>query len=66
MADEARDNHTEQLSVCVCYVTQGDMLKEAFIGLQKLDSFDAKSIVDGIEAVLQCHNLSDLMCVAQT
>ena len=66
MADEARDHHTEQLAVCVRYVTQGGTPKQAFFGLQKLDSFDAKSIVDGIEALLQSHNLSDLMCVAQT
>lgn len=66
MADEARDHHTEQFAVCVRYVTQGGMPKEAFLGLQNLDSFDAKSIVNGIEAELQSHNLSDLMCVAQT
>uniref|UniRef100_A0A3Q2TPK1 THAP-type domain-containing protein n=1 Tax=Fundulus heteroclitus TaxID=8078 RepID=A0A3Q2TPK1_FUNHE len=58
MADEARDQHTEQLAVCVRYVTQGGRPKEAFLGLQNLDSFDAKSIVDRIEALLQSHNLT--------
>ncbi|KAJ4925869.1 hypothetical protein JOQ06_008055 [Pogonophryne albipinna] len=66
MADEARDHHTEQLAVCVRYVTMEGTPREAFLGLHKLDTFDAKSIADGIEAVLQSHNLGDLMCVAQT
>ncbi len=66
MADEARDHHTEPLAVCVRYVTQEGTPKEAFLGLQKLNRFDIKSIANGIEAVLQSHNLGDLMCVAQT
>lgn len=66
MADEARDHHTEQLAVCVRYVTVEGTPREAFLGLYKLDKFDAKSIADGIEAVLQSHKLGDLMCVAQT
>uniref|UniRef100_A0A8C6M7J5 DUF4371 domain-containing protein n=1 Tax=Nothobranchius furzeri TaxID=105023 RepID=A0A8C6M7J5_NOTFU len=66
MADEARDHHTEQLAVCVRFVTMEGSLREAFLGLHKLEKFDAKSIADGIEAVLQSHNLGDLKCVAQT
>lgn len=65
MADEARDRCTEQLAVCVRFVTQKGVVRECFLGLRKLQGFDAKSIADEIEAMLQSHNLGDLLCVAQ-
>ena len=65
MADEARDRCTEQLAVCVRFVTQKGVVRECFLGLRRLKSFDAKSIADEIEAMLQSHNLGDLLCVAQ-
>ncbi|XP_077100036.1 zinc finger MYM-type protein 1-like [Siphateles boraxobius] len=65
MADEARDGCTEQLAVCVRFVTQKGVVRECFLGLRKLQGFDAKSIADEIEAMLQSHNLGDLLCVAQ-
>nr|XP_054606904.1 zinc finger MYM-type protein 1-like [Nothobranchius furzeri] len=66
MADEARYHHTERLAVCVRFVTMEGSPSEAFLGLHKLEKFDTKSIADGIEAVVQSHNLGDLKCVAQT
>ncbi len=65
MADEARDRRTEQLAVCVRFVTQEGTVRECFLRLQKLQSFDAQSIADAKEEVLQMHSLGDLMCVAQ-
>lgn len=65
MADEARDRHTEKLAVCVRFVTE-EGVRECFLGLQTLQGFDAQSITDAIEEMLQSHNLGDLMCVAQT
>uniref|UniRef100_A0A8D0AYQ8 Zinc finger MYM-type protein 1 n=1 Tax=Sander lucioperca TaxID=283035 RepID=A0A8D0AYQ8_SANLU len=65
MADEARDRCTEQLAVCVRFVTQQGVVRECFLGLRRLQGFDAKSIADEIEAMLQSHNLGDLLCVAQ-
>ncbi len=65
MTDEARDRRTEQLAVCVRFVTQEGTVRECFLRLQKLQSFDAQSIADAKEEVLQMHSLGDLMCVAQ-
>ncbi|KAL1263519.1 hypothetical protein QQF64_006258 [Cirrhinus molitorella] len=52
MADEARDGHVEQLAVCVRYVTANGTVKEHFIELSDITSFNAKSITDAIEHVL--------------
>lgn len=65
LADEARDRCTEQLAVCVRFVTQKGVVRECFLGLWRLQSFDAKSIADEMEAMLQSHNLGVLLCVAQ-
>lgn len=64
MADEATYHRTRQLAGCVRYVIQDDLPEEAFLGLQKRDSFHIKSDVDGTEVVLQSHNLGDLFCMA--
>lgn len=66
MADEARDGHTEQLAVCVRFVSCKGHVKECFLGLRKLERFDAQCITDTIEELLQYHTLSDLLCVAQS
>ena len=65
MADEARDGHTEQLAACVRFVTKEGQVTESFLGLWKLKGFDAKSITDAIEELLQSHTLGGLLCVAQ-
>ena len=65
MADEARDRRTEQLAVCVRFVTQEGRVKESFLGLHKLQELDAKSITDTIENVLKTNTLDNLLCVAQ-
>uniref|UniRef100_A0A672LRI1 HAT C-terminal dimerisation domain-containing protein n=1 Tax=Sinocyclocheilus grahami TaxID=75366 RepID=A0A672LRI1_SINGR len=66
MADEARDGHVEQLAVCVRYVTAKGTVKEHFIELSSLNSFNAESITDAIERVLKSKGLNDVLCVAQT
>nr|XP_054591675.1 zinc finger MYM-type protein 1-like [Nothobranchius furzeri] len=65
MADEARDGRVEQLAVCVCYVGSDDTVKERFLQLSNLESFDAVSIADTIENVLESNGLQELKCVAQ-
>ncbi|KAA0706071.1 hypothetical protein E1301_Tti016829 [Triplophysa tibetana] len=49
MADEARDGHVEQLAVCVRYVGYENTVKESFLELTSLKSFDAHSITEAIE-----------------
>lgn len=66
MADEARDGHVEQLAVCVRYVTAKGTVKEHFIELSSLNSFNVESITDAIERVLKSKGLNDFLCVAQT
>lgn len=41
MADEARDARSEQLAVCVRYVSEGEV-KERFLALTEIKSFDAQ------------------------
>lgn len=65
MADEARDRHSEQLAVCVRYVTPEGRIKESFLGFSKLFGFDAQSITDAIEQTLKSHKMYHIMCVAQ-
>lgn len=65
MADEARDRHTEQLAVCVRYVTSEGKVNKRFFGLSKLDGFDAESITDALEKMLKSNGIDDLNCVAQ-
>ncbi|KAL0153837.1 hypothetical protein M9458_050867, partial [Cirrhinus mrigala] len=66
MADEARDGKTEQLAVCVRYVNSDGKVVEHFLGLQELKVFDAKTIINTIEALLDANDLGNLTCVAQT
>ncbi|XP_063597893.1 zinc finger MYM-type protein 1-like [Penaeus indicus] len=65
MADEARDGRSEQLAVCVRYVSEGDV-KERFLALSELMSFDAQSIADKLQEQLQINGLAHVKCVAQT
>ncbi|KAL1005411.1 hypothetical protein UPYG_G00058770 [Umbra pygmaea] len=65
MAEEARDGHSEQLAVCVRYVTPEGTLKERFLGLSKLRGFDAESVTEAIEQMLVSNGLENLRCVSQ-
>lgn len=65
MADEARDAHSEQLAVCVRYVSEGEV-KERFLALSEIMTFDAQSITNELQQQIQNSGLADLMCVAQT
>lgn len=65
MADEARDGHVEQLAVCVRYVRADCTVKERFLELANLKGFNAQSITDAIEHVLESNGLNNLLCVAQ-
>ncbi|XP_075342889.1 uncharacterized protein LOC142401375 [Odontesthes bonariensis] len=65
MADEARDGQSEQLAVCVRYVSEGEV-KEHFLALAELMSFDAQSIADKLQEQLQTNGIADVKCVAQT
>ncbi|XP_063614025.1 zinc finger MYM-type protein 1-like [Penaeus indicus] len=65
MADEARDGRSEQLAICVRYVSEGEV-KERFLALSELMSFDAQSIADKLQEQLQINGLAHVKCVAQT
>ncbi|CAI5691776.1 unnamed protein product [Oreochromis niloticus] len=65
MADEARDEKAEQLAVCVRYVSEG-AVKERFLALAEIKSFDAQSIANEIQQQIQNNGLAELKCVAQT
>ncbi|KAK0144496.1 Zinc finger MYM-type protein 1 [Merluccius polli] len=65
MADEARDRRSEQLAVCVRYVSEGEV-RERFLALTELMTFDAQSITDKLQQQLQINGLADVKCVAQT
>lgn len=65
MADEARDGRSEQLAVCVRYVSEGGV-KEHFLALTELMSFDAQSVTDKLQEQLQMNGFADIKCVAQT
>ena len=65
MADEARDARSEQLAVCVRYVSEG-AVKERFLALTEIMSFDAQSIANELQQQIQNSGLAELKCVAQT
>uniref|UniRef100_A0A3P8QGE1 HAT C-terminal dimerisation domain-containing protein n=1 Tax=Astatotilapia calliptera TaxID=8154 RepID=A0A3P8QGE1_ASTCA len=65
MVDEARDKKAEQLAVCVRYVSEG-AVKERFLALAEIKSFDAQSIANEIQQQIQNYGLAELKCVAQT
>ncbi|KAG7471604.1 zinc finger MYM-type 1-like [Solea senegalensis] len=65
MADEARDVKSEQLAVCVRYVSDG-AVKERFLALAEMRSFDAQSIANELQQQIQNNGLAELKCVAQT
>lgn len=48
MADEVRDDHTEQLAECVRHVTEG-RVKECLLAMRELRAFDAESITAALE-----------------
>ena len=64
MAGEARDGHTEQLAICVRYVTEG-RVKESLLAMRELRAFDAESITAALEEQLVHDGISDVKCVAQ-
>ncbi len=61
MADEARDRHSEQLAVCVRYVTPEGRIKESFLGFSKLFlTYDGAAVMSGAVGGVQarfreCH-----------
>lgn len=64
MADEARDGSTEQLAVCVCYVTEGSV-KEHLLAMTELEGFDAESVTTAIEEQLRLNGIDHVKVVAQ-
>lgn len=66
MADEARDGRMEQLALCVRYVSVEGVVKERFLALTEMPTFDAASINTAIENQLQEKGIERLKCVAQT
>ncbi|KAL7406954.1 hypothetical protein ABVT39_000691 [Epinephelus coioides] len=66
MADEARDGKTEQLALCVRYMSVKGAVKERFLALTEMPQFDAASITAAIENQLQEKGIEQLKCVAQT
>ncbi|XP_073729785.1 zinc finger MYM-type protein 1-like [Misgurnus anguillicaudatus] len=64
MADEARDAHSEQLAVCVRYVSEGEV-KERFLALTEIKSFDAQFIANELQQQIQKNGVAELKCVAQ-
>lgn len=65
MADEARDGSTEQLAVCVRYVSEG-CVKERLLAMVDLEAFDAASLTNAIEEQLRLNGIEDVKVVAQT
>lgn len=65
MVDEARDGQSEQLALCVRYVTEGTV-KERLLALAEIKSFDAQSIANELQQQLQMRGVAGLKCVAQT
>uniref|UniRef100_A0A8C9XYC6 HAT C-terminal dimerisation domain-containing protein n=1 Tax=Sander lucioperca TaxID=283035 RepID=A0A8C9XYC6_SANLU len=65
MANEARDARSEQLAVCVRYVSEGEV-KECFLALTEIKSFDAQSIANELQQQIQKNGVAELKCVAQT
>uniref|UniRef100_A0A8P4KMU2 Zinc finger MYM-type protein 1 n=1 Tax=Dicentrarchus labrax TaxID=13489 RepID=A0A8P4KMU2_DICLA len=66
MADVARDGKTEQLALCVRYVSVEGAVKERFLALTEVSQFDATSITAAIENQLVKKGIDQLKCVAQT
>ena len=64
MADEARDGNTEQLAICVRYVTEG-RVKESLLAMRELRKFDAESITAAIKEQLVHDGITHVKCVAQ-
>uniref|UniRef100_A0A3Q2YX22 DUF4371 domain-containing protein n=1 Tax=Hippocampus comes TaxID=109280 RepID=A0A3Q2YX22_HIPCM len=65
MADEARDGKAEQLAICVRYVSGGSV-KESFLSLSEIKSFDAWTVANELQQQIQNHDVAELTCVAQT
>lgn len=67
MADEARDGKTtEQLALCVRYVSAESAVKERFLDFTEVSQFDATSITAATENQLVKKGSDYLKCVAQT
>lgn len=68
MADEARNGETEQLAICVCFVSCEGHITEHFLGLWKLERYDAHCMTDvffadSIEELLQYYKLKLYLCL---
>ena len=66
MADETQDcSTTEQLSICVRYVSDGGEICEDFVGFVKLQKMDAQSISDTLLSSVEGWGLNMSNLVAQ-
>ena len=66
MADETQDcSTTEQLSICVRYVSDGGEISEDFVGFVKLQKMDAQSIADTLLSSVEGWGLNMSNLVAQ-
>jgi len=65
IADEARDGSTEQLAVCVQYVSEG-RVKECLMAVTELKQFDAEYITAAAAEQLAPDGTEHVRCVAQT
>ena len=57
MVVEAKD-HSEQLVLCVWYVSPQGLLKERFLGFSQLEAFDPSSVIDITEKELEKHGIT--------
>lgn len=66
MADETQDcSTTEQMSICVRYVSTLDEVCEDFIGFVKLEKMDAHDIADTLLSTVEGWGLDMFSLVAQ-
>ena len=53
MVDEAKDKHTQNLSICVRFVNKStSSVEEHFLSFVDLPGFDAKSMTDALQTYL--------------
>lgn len=66
MADETQDcSTTEQVSICIRYVSNAGEVCEDFVGFVKLETMDAQSIADALLCSVQGWGLDMSCLVAQ-
>ena len=66
IADETQDcSATEQLSICIRYVSDSGEVRQDFMGFVKLERMDAQSISDTLLSIVQKCGLDLTSLVAQ-